>query len=104
MMWNQSAFLTSLPPKHCDFEFQMFDPVPSPPIHTAYPRFEPPHWLKRGQLVRWKRCVGRICRVVKAWHGCAHVQFFWPTTWANDVSIEDLEPIDILDVLANVAT
>jgi hypothetical protein len=57
--------------------------------------------LKVGQLVRWKKCVGRITRILTSLGlGEAHVHFFYPTVWYQDVPLRELEPTELLDVIA----
>ena len=58
-------------------------------------------WAQPGQLVRWKKCVGRITRLIN--DGAAHVRFFWPTVWFNDVMLGELKPVELLDVIAEEA-
>lgn len=95
-----------------DYRLVSFDLVPSPSVAGAFPSFGISSmgvgslkklWdFKVGEFVRWGECVGKFRRFVGR-DESAYVEFFWPTVWYQDVDIDALEPIGILDVIAEQA-
>jgi hypothetical protein len=92
----------------CDnFELVTFDLVSEPAVNGAFPAMLRDHeWIKRGEIVRFKDCIGSVCRVVwdQDYHPVrVHVHFFSPTEWFDDKRAEELLFFGtVLDAMADL--